>query len=323
MGWEDRDYARNKQGPVWGGAASRPGPGGGAGGGMAQWWFTTWLLALNIGIFLLNMLLGPRLVSLGGGSVEMNGLDPYMFFSIDRAFYNFEIWRLLTFQFMQWNLMHLFGNMLGLYFFGYMVEQYLGHARYIAFYLICGLGGVAGYLFFSLTGLMAYDVATPMAGASAGIFGILIAAVFIAPETRVMLLFPPIPMKLKYLAWGLLGLAVYMVLTDGRNAGGEAAHLGGAAFGFLLIRKPQLLNWAMKLGRRVMGGQFKGQRQPETGNGTAGRIRREPPAASSPGGSVDPREVDRILMKIGQQGLHSLTTQEKQLLDQATREKRS
>jgi hypothetical protein len=46
------------------------------------------------------------------------------------------------------------------------------------------------------------------------------------------------------MAWALLAIAAYTVLTNGNNAGGEAAHLGGAAAGFLLIKNPQILNFA-------------------------------------------------------------------------------
>lgn len=255
-----------------------------------------------------------------GMETNVGRLDPWMWFSIDEAFYNLELWRLITFQFMQWDLWHLFGNMLGLYFFGYMIEHYLGHARFIAFYLVCGIGGVVGYLFFSLAGLMQFDTATPMAGASAGIFGILIGAVFLAPETRVYVLF--FPMKLKVLAWCLLIYGAYTVLTDGRNAGGEAAHLGGAAFGFLLIRKPELLGWAVTIGNKVTGNgpRIKTTRsRSETSRGTAGRIRPDqtPP---SQGPSVDQREVDRILGKIGREGINSLTPQERATLNEASRQ---
>jgi membrane associated rhomboid family serine protease len=52
-----------------------------------------------------------------------------------------------------------------------------------------------------------------------------------------------IPMKLRTMAWIMLGIAAYTVVTNGGNAGGEAAHLGGAAAGFALIKYPQVLNF--------------------------------------------------------------------------------
>jgi len=82
----------------------------------------------------------------------------------------------------------------------------------------------------------------PLVGASAGIFGVLIAGARIAPDTTVMLIFPPIPMRLKTLALVFLGIAVLTVFEHGFNAGGEAAHLGGAAVGAGLIARPHVLD---------------------------------------------------------------------------------
>ena len=82
----------------------------------------------------------------------------------------------------------------------------------------------------------------------------MIAGAAIAPDVRVMLLFPPIPMKLKYLAWGMVALAAFTVIDSGRNAGGEAAHLGGAGWGYLLVRHPQWLRWPWPPRRRKVSG---------------------------------------------------------------------
>ena len=117
-----------------------------------------------------------------------------------------------------------------------------GPRRYLAFYLLSGMGGAAMYLLLWAGGVLVTDATVPLVGASAGIFGILIAGAMIAPNTTVMLLFPPIPMKLKVFALILLGLAIWAVLFQGDNAGGQAAHLGGAAVGAALARYPRVLD---------------------------------------------------------------------------------
>jgi membrane associated rhomboid family serine protease len=178
------------------------------------------------------------------GLSAMGPLEAWSYFSFTTAVGGLQVWRWITFQFIHAGLGHIFGNMLGLYFFGPMIEQYLGRRRFLAFYLLCGMAGPVVYLFFAATGILGMSPGSPMVGASAGVFGILLAAAQIAPRTTVMLLFPPIPMQLRTLALVLLGLAAYTVFTQGHNAGGEAAHLGGAALGYLLIRNPRLLNWA-------------------------------------------------------------------------------
>ena len=235
MGIYDRDYYRDR-GPRYGLGSLRVGT------------VTTWLIILNVAVFLLGQVLSYRV------PVEVEGYRAYVrvpllyywgHFSAEAAIHHLQLWRFITFQFLHANLTHIVFNMISLYFFGYLVESYLGARRYLAFYLLCGAAGAAAYLLLYGAGVFSnngYGAGTPLVGASAGIFGVLIAAARIAPDATVMLIFPPIPMKLKVFAWVMVGIGAYTVLTAGRNAGGEAAHLGGAALGAVLIRVPQALN---------------------------------------------------------------------------------
>jgi membrane associated rhomboid family serine protease len=79
-------------------------------------------------------------------------------------------------------------------------------------------------------------VAVPMVGASAAIYGVLVAAAVCAPDTTVMLWWPPMRVPLKYLALVMTALAAFSAFNNSANAGGEAAHLGGAALAFVLVR---------------------------------------------------------------------------------------
>lgn len=214
MGFYDRDYSRSSTPRGF--------------GALSAWSITTWLIAINVAIFVLD--------SLGNGNLTRLG-----YFSEVTAINNLEIWRFITFQFLHANLTHILFNMVSLYFFGPMVEEYLGARRYLAFYLLCGAAGAVSYLLLLLAGIIG-SPSTELIGASAGIFGILIAATRVAPDATVLLLLLPVPMKLRTMAWLMVGLAVYTVIVRGNNAGGEAAHLGGAALGYLLILKPQVLN---------------------------------------------------------------------------------
>jgi membrane associated rhomboid family serine protease len=139
--------------------------------------------------------------------------------------------------------------MLGLYFFGQMIESHLGRQRYLTFYLLCGIAGAACYLVLWAIGILVTTPYVPLVGASAGIFGILAAAAQIAPRATVMLMFPPMPIELRTLAWVLLGVAVATILFAGPNAGGEAAHLGGGLLGMWLIRNPTILAHLAPAGR--------------------------------------------------------------------------
>jgi len=218
MGFEDRDYARAS-------FARRPS----AFAGMRMWSVTTWLIAINVAVYVLNLLSDDAIAGWGA-------------FIVGQVIYGYQVWRFITFQFLHANASHLIFNMFSLYFFGPMIEGYLGPRRYLAFYLLCGTSGAVLFLAFWRLSMMHVETGASLIGASAGIFGVLIAAARIAPNTTVMLLFPPIPIQLKVLAWIMLGIAVLTVWQSGHNAGGEAAHLGGAALGALLISQPKLLD---------------------------------------------------------------------------------
>lgn len=233
-------------------------------------------------------------------------------FSTARAFIGIEVWRFITFQFLHGGLMHLVFNMFGLWIFGGMVEQYLGSKRYLAFYLICGIFGALTYLLLNFLGevvglrfpgVLINDLTTPLVGASAGVFGVIIACAYIAPDAIVQLIFPPIPLKLKVMAYAYVAIAAYNLLTGGANAGGDAAHIGGAIAGFFFIRNAHLL--------RDFFDVFGHSGQPRAA------------AAPRRAADGDKRELDRILAKVSDEGLHSLSEREKQTLRRATENRRT
>ncbi|MCI0366209.1 MAG: rhomboid family intramembrane serine protease [Phycisphaerales bacterium] len=245
---------------------------------------------------------------------RMRCLESIFHFSTKLGFLGFEWWRFVGFQFLHANVSHLFFNMLGLFFFGPMVEQYLGSKRYLAFYLLCGMCGAFLYLLLNLTGYIAMlqfgavripgllfsDPSTPLVGASAGIFGVLMAGAYIAPRTVVLLMFV-IPMQLRTVAYALLALALFNLMAGGHNAGGEAGHIGGALAGYYFIRRPYHLHGFLDLLGRADPTSHHYRKKGR--GGAAKRI----------------AEVDRILDKIRMDGVQSLTESEKRTLQQASR----
>ncbi len=207
---------------------------------------TACLIVLNVAVYLLDQLLSSpgwvyRAVAPDGLRLTLSPLHFWGHFSVGFTVMEFQLWRLITFQFLHANLAHLLFNMLSLYIFGPMVERHLGSARFVRFYLICGVGGAVAYFALFMKDVLIGSQWVPLVGASAGIFGVLVAAAQVAPHAVVMMLFPPIPMRLRTLAWVFIGIAIYTILTGGRNAGGEAAHLGGAIIGFLLMQGERLM----------------------------------------------------------------------------------
>lgn len=204
------------------------------------WSVGTWLIVLCIAIHVIVTLLarvGPNFVTYGAFTVSDTLAG--------------QVWRLVTFQFLHGGLFHLGMNCLGIWFFGPMVERRLGKARMLAFYLLCGFGGAAGFMLLYFTGIITATPTTPLIGASAGVFGLIAGAMRLLPDRILNLQFPPIDITVFRFGAVYLSLAAFIVLAHGNNAysnaGGEAAHLGGAAIGWLLAGKLAWLAWADRL----------------------------------------------------------------------------
>ena len=152
-----------------------------------------------------------------------------------------ELFTPLTAMFLHAGWFHLFGNMIFLWVFGDNVEDALGHARYLLFYLVCGVGAVALQVFADQDGVI------PMVGASGAIAGVLGAYLVLYPRATIAVLIPllwflgtfPVP------AMFLIGLWFLLQLFNGLASIGTAvgvtqgiaywAHIGGFLAGFLLI----------------------------------------------------------------------------------------
>lgn len=299
MGIYDRQYYRSDRGQF---------------ARLSGWSVNTWIIIANIAVFLV-MALMPAVGQKLGEYGHFSAWTVLYHKNANGTAGGLEFWRFVTFQFLHANLMHILMNMLGLYIFGGMVESYLGPRKYLAFYLVCGIFGGLMYLLLTLGGWLApnfplfliSDPRTPLVGASAGVFGIIMACAKIAPHMQVQLLFPPVPMRLRTMAFLYVGIAVATILFDGKNAGGEAAHLGGAIAGAFFIRNSHLLRDffdVLRDSRREQPGRARPSHQPK------------------PDLSHD-QEVDRILAKVQDKGIHSLSDRERRILARDTEEKRA
>jgi len=140
-----------------------------------------------------------------------------------------------------------------------------------------------------------------LVGASGALYGVLIGAATLFPNQRVQLLIPPIPMSLRTMAIVFLAIS-FLSVVAGSNDGGNAAHLAGAALGFYLVKRPGLLNWADRLSpEAIQEGYNKGRYEKKLKQEQASR-----------------EEVDRILAKVSEKGIQSLSKREKKILQQDT-----
>lgn len=180
--------------------------------------------------------------------------------------------QILTHMFMHGNFLHLFFNMFALYMFGGVLERVWGPKRFFIYYMICGMGAalvhetVIMFQFNKLMNIISPDqlqivlndgaayfkegrvftdetmknmqmlLNVPTVGASGAVFGILLAFGVLFPNTQLMLLFPPIPIKAKYFVLGYGAIELYLSITQPGSNIAHAAHLGGMLFGYLLIR---------------------------------------------------------------------------------------
>lgn len=192
---------------------------------------TKYLLIANLIGFVLQTLLGnDRLIDLmlwpwGEVADDSYALAPA-----------FMPWQLLTYAFLHGGLLHLAFNMLALVMFGAPLEYVWGERRFLLYYLVCVVGAGLCQLLVGSYALAQGGDPYPTLGASGGVFGLLLAYGMLFPNQRVMLLFPPIPMRARTLViiYGLfeLGLGV----TGLQPGVAHFAHLGGMLFGWLLIR---------------------------------------------------------------------------------------
>ena len=144
----------------------------------------------------------------------------------------FMPWQLITYGFLHGNLTHIMFNMFGLWMFGRELERMMGQKRFLTYYATCVIG--AGLVQLIVAG--SQGGLYPTIGASGGVFGILLAYGMAFPNRMVMLMFPPIPMKAKYMVilFGIMEL--YLGVSGSAPGVANFAHLGGMLFGFFLLR---------------------------------------------------------------------------------------
>ncbi len=263
-----------------------------------------WLLGINVVVFLIDGILF--------GSRRAHALAPTTWgaYSFSDAILGFEVWRLFTYQFIHANLFHILFNMLGLYFIGPLVEQWWGPRKFLAFYLLSGMGGA---LLFStlgaIPGLVEVAPDQQLVGASGAIFGILVGAAVAYPNLEVTPLFLPFRLKMRTFALIFMGIIFLSLLAGSVGAPSEAAHLGGAVIGFVLMKWPRTLNMfeRFQLPRLAKWRQKRRQKQLQRQREREDHLE---------------AEVDRILAKVNREGLHSLNRRERRTLQEATESKR-
>jgi membrane associated rhomboid family serine protease len=198
------------------------------------------LIIINALFFVGSMALNQFLMGVNIDTFRLFGrLGLAIFYFSSDYFQPFQVF---THMFMHADLGHLFFNMFGLYMFGSLLEQRLGAKNFLMLYFVSGAGALilqmlSYYIEINYMG-GAYLINRPMLGASGALMGVYAATAFFFPNLQVFLLFPPIPLKMKYLVIGFVALDLFSGLSSTGTGIAHFAHVGGAVAGFLLA-----LNW--------------------------------------------------------------------------------
>ncbi|WP_266369219.1 rhomboid family intramembrane serine protease [Tellurirhabdus rosea] len=234
-------------------------------------------------------------------------------------------WTLITYYFTHVDVFHILFNMLFLYWFGRLVDEYLGSRRLVALYMLGGL--IGGLAYMGIYNLMPYFQAkvagSGMIGASAATFAVAVGASTLLPNYTFHLLFFG-PVRIKYITFFYIVLS--LARSIGPNAGGELSHLGGALLGFVFIKLlqngtdiGQPLYWIMDTWQGLFRKKPPVRVTQRQRSGASAHAATYTSAAASTTASVpDQDEIDAILDKISRSGYESLTREEKQKLFRAS-----
>lgn len=236
-------------------------------------------------------------------------------------------WTVLTYFFAHEDVFHILFNMLFLYWFGRLIDEYLGTKRLVALYVLGGLAGAVAYiLIYNVSPYFQEVVGTSrMLGASASVYAVTVGAATLLPNYTFSLLLLG-PVRIKYIA--LFYIILSLAQSVGPNAGGNLAHLGGALLGYVFIK---MLQTGHDLGKPLyaIGSAWERLFRKKTSIRVtySARTVQRSTSYSKPSGSSrtvempDQDEVDSILDKISQSGYESLSKEEKQKLFRASQRK--
>ncbi|WP_339923681.1 rhomboid family intramembrane serine protease [uncultured Cyclobacterium sp.] len=277
------------------------------------------IIAINLIAFLVLMVLRVFL-TIGGSEATYSSIISFFMMPASVSQFLMQPWAIISYMFLHEGFFHIIFNLLFLYWFGLLVQEYLGSRKLVNLYI---LGGIAGGLLY----VIIYNIApyfsdkvdgALMLGASAGVYAIVVAAATLRPDTQFQLLLIG-AVKIKYIA--IFYVLVAFANSAGSNAGGELAHLGGAAMGFIYILQ---LNKGVDLGKPVQAvGQFFEKLFSQKPNvkvtyrrdGESSRKKTTKSDATTASTSRSTQEeIDRILDKIADKGYDNLSKEEKRKL---------
>lgn len=241
-----------------------------------------------------------------------------------------SLWTVVTYMFVHGGLVHLAMNMWMLWLFGPRVERAWGSSTFTWFYLWCGFGGWAFHYMF-------VREASTLVGASAAIMGVAVAFASRWPDDEV-LFFGVVPMKVRWLVvfMAVTNIVLAMVTIGGVSTTAYMAHIGGMVAAWVYLRTPNAGSLD-RFRRRIAPAPDYGDDAPRPvpknssrprerdvdeivaqSKAAVARVRPAVPAVTALGvvSQQPSTALDAVLDKIAAEGLTSLTTAERMLLDE-------
>ena len=276
-----------------------------------------WLLALNIGVYFLQLTLFGQNAT-------------YSILALDPARFPGAWWTVVTYMFVHGWLAHLAFNMFTLWMFGPRLEHVWGTRSFTQFYVWCGLGGAFAHLLFAQH--------SSVVGASGAISGVLVAYALYWPDEEVYV-FGVIPMKSRWLIAAMIGMNIIFALSPSSGID-WTAHVGGMAFGWVFLKLSSLgglsrvRGWVSAMPEesedmpRAVPRNRSPMRDPTHGvdevvTRSNAVVLRESKALQHMPRQESPKEyaarVNRVLDKISRHGMESLSKEERKLLEEMSR----
>jgi len=276
------------------------------------------LIAINVAVLLVQM-------------TAFTFSDVVNWFGFDMNALPGRWWSAITYMFIHAGPWHLLANMYALYLFGPRIESQWGARRFTWFYLLCGLGGAVFLMLFIRSG--------GLIGASAAVFGVMTASAMQWPDDEVYFMFV-LPMRIRTLVAGLIVFNIVLgVAATGDNGGTNLAyfaHLGGVLAAYIYMRMSATSG--IDLGRQRVANLPDVDEPPraiprnlprrERGDEVDDIVAKSKAIVAKRTVSLTPTsrrrearadELNRVLDKISEHGIESLTSEERKVLEEMSR----
>ncbi len=258
------------------------------------------LIIANVSVFVIQLLFSSISSQWGGpfpetsfdGMAHRLNLGPDQFTTIFWLYKPYAIGKIWLWQFVTYTFLHsvsspwhIIFNMFVLWMFGSEVERAMGTRKFLTMYFTAGIfAGIFCCIF---------TPNVPIIGASGAIFAVEVAFAMFFPNTNIVLLFLPFPIKAKYLVMAFVGISVVGCFMPGNIS--HVAHLGGILYGFLFVRyEPRVSNTILLWQNQQQEKEYKKDEDIK-------------------------RHVDALLDKVNREGMKNLTRKERGFLRNASK----